>query len=159
MAPFDPGNPFQYAYENMLNMILRMAMHHVDRQSNAEDIAQDAFVKLLEHRRPFASEEHLKAWMIRVTLNLCKNHNRAANQRNVPLPDQVPVNPPDRSVLLAVRQLPANYRTAIYLHYFEGYTAREIASLLRRKQNTILSWLKRGRDQLRQQLIGGFDDE
>ena len=159
MAPFDPENPFPYAYDNLLHPILRIAMHHVERQSNAEDITQDAFVKLLEHRRPFASEEHLKAWMIRVTLNLCKNHNRAANQRNAPLPDQVPVNPPDRSVLLAVRQLPEKYRTAIFLHYFEGYTAREMAILLGRSQNTILSWLKRGREQLRQQLIGGFDDE
>lgn len=159
MDSFNPGNPFPYAYENLLDTVLRIARHHVEGPSDAEDITQDVFVTLLEHRRPFASAEHLKAWMIRVTLNRCRNHNRSASRRNVPLPDQIPVDPPDRSVLQAVRSLPAPYRTVIYLHYFEGYSAREMAGLLRRKQNTVLTWLKRGRDHLRQHMIGGFDDE
>ena len=63
------------------------------------------------------------------------------------------------SVLEAVKALPENYRNAIYLHYYEGYTAKEIGKILDSKENTVLSWLSRGRAALRKEMIGGFEDE
>ena len=63
------------------------------------------------------------------------------------------------SVLEAVRALPENYRNAVYLHYSEGYTAKEIGKILDAKPNTVLSWLSRGRAMLKEEMIGGFDDE
>ena len=62
------------------------------------------------------------------------------------------------SVLDEVRALPAPYRSTLYLHYFEGYTAAEIGRILGAKRNTVLSWLARGRQALRERMIGGFDD-
>ena len=58
-----------------------------------------------------------------------------------------------------VRALPEHYRSAIYLHYYEGYTAAEIGTMLRASPNTVLSWLSRGRKKLKERMIGGFDDE
>ena len=63
------------------------------------------------------------------------------------------------NVLHAVKALPENYRNTIYLHYYEGYTASEIGRILGVKKNTVLSWLSRGRECLRKELDGGFDDE
>ena len=75
-------------------------------------------------------------------------------ERPLPAPAEEP-----SSVLEEVRALPEPYRNAIYLHYFEGYTAAEIGSILGAKRNTVLSWLARGRQALRARMIGGFDDE
>ena len=58
-----------------------------------------------------------------------------------------------------MRALPEPYRNAIYLHYFEGYTAKEIGEILGAKRNTVLSWLARGRQALRERMIGGFEHE
>ena len=65
----------------------------------------------------------------------------------------------ETDTLKAVKSLPENYRNTIYLHYYEGYTAKEIGRILDAKENTVLSWLSRGREALRKELDGGFDDE
>lgn len=67
--------------------------------------------------------------------------------------------PEPSSVLDEVKALPTHYRNAIYLHYFEGYTAAEIGKITGRSVGTVLSWLSRGRDALKKRMIGGFDDE
>ena len=78
-------------------------------------------------------EEHLKAWLLRVAINRCRDLTRAAYQKdteldeNLPAPEQMP----DGSVLDAVRTLPENYRNSVYLHYYEGYTAAEIGRMMK----------------------------
>ena len=77
----------------------------------------------------------------------------------VPLTEAIPApEAAEPSVLDEVRALPAPYRSTLYLHYFEGYTAAEIGRILGAKRNTVLSWLARGRQALRERMIGGFDD-
>ena len=143
--------------QKMLNFSRRL----VEDAADAEDVVQDVFEKLLHYNGIFESEEHLKAWLLRVAINRCRDLTRAAHQKdteldeNLPAPDEFA----DGSVLDAVRALPENYRNAIYLHYYEGYTAAEIGRMLGAPSNTVLSWLRRARAQLHTMLKEEIEDE
>lgn len=159
MAKNISGNDaFKAAYEKFTDTVYRVACHNTVTYADAEDITQEVFMKILTYKKGFESEEHLKAWLIRVTINLCHNLNRK-NSRFDELTDNIPASERDSDILLCVKALPENYRNAIYLHYYEGYTAAEIAEITNSKQNTVLSYLSRGREILRKQMIGGFEDE
>lgn len=152
------GDAFRLAFEAYTDTVYRVAVHNTRSASDAEDVTQEVFLRLLQCRKAFRDTEHLKAWLIRVTINLCKNHLRDT-RREIPTADvPEPLHAESGSVLDAVRALPENERNAIYLHYYEGYTAAEIASILGSRTNTVLSWLRRGREKLREAL-GGLDDE
>ena len=109
----------------------------------------------------FESEEHLKAWLLRVAINRCHDLTRAAHQKDTELDENLPAPDAfeDGSVLDAVRSLPENYRNAIYLHYYEGYTAAEVGRMLGAPTNTVLSWLRRARAQLHTMLREEIEDE
>ena len=122
---------------------------------------QDVFEKLLNYSGRFESEEHLKAWLLRVAINRCHDLTRAAHQKDTELDENLPAPDAfeDGSVLDAVRSLPENYRNAIYLHYYEGYTAAEVGRMLGAPTNTVLSWLRRARAQLHTMLREEIEDE
>ena len=143
---------FSYAVEHYLDTVYRAAFHAAPSPQDAEDVAQEVVEALLRSGKRFREPEHLRAWLLRVTVNKCKNLYRAKRRTEVPLTEAIP------SVLDEVRALPAPYRSTLYLHYFEGYTAAEIGRILGAKRNTVLSWLARGRQALRERMIGGFDD-
>ena len=92
---------------------------------------------------------------------LCRDLTRAAHQKDTELDENLPAPEEleDGSVLDAVRALPENYRNAIYLHYYEGYTAAEIGRMMGAPSNTVLSWLRRGRAQLHTMLKEEIEDE
>lgn len=151
---------FSFAFKQFTDTVYRVALHNTANFSDAEDVTQEVFVKLLETNKAFRDSEHLKAWLIRVTINLCRDKMKKSSRET--LVENVFPNKPneDKSdVLEAVKALPEKYRNAIYLHYYEGYTAKEIGKILDAKESTVLSWLSRGRDALRKELDGGFDDE
>lgn len=146
--------------ETNLDMVYRIALHHTSNISDADDITQEVFVKYISSPKIFESDEYLKAWLIRVTINLCKNHYRLLRKTVVGLQDDFPAPTPiNQYILDEVRKLKPNFRNVIYLHYYEGYTAKEIGKILGVSQNTVLSWLKRGREALRSKLDGGDFDE
>ncbi len=150
---------FRLAVERYSDTVYRAAVHHCNG-SDAEDVVQDVYERLLRHGGGFESEEHLKAWLLRVTINRCHDLTRAASQKDVRLDESVPAPPAaDGSVLAAVRALPENYRSAIYLHYYEGYTAAEIGRMMGAPTNTVLSWLRRARVQLHTMLGEEIEDE
>ncbi len=151
---------FPYAFSQFTDTVYRVAVHNSARTADAEDITQSVFVKLLESEKAFRGTEHLKAWLIRVTINLCRDELRK-NANIVLCEAPLPKNAAEKedSVIEAVRALPENYRNAVYLHYYEGYSAKEIGKILDAKPNTVLSWLSRGRAMLKEEMIGGFDDE
>lgn len=151
---------FPYAFSQFTDTVYRVAVHNSARTADAEDITQSVFVKLLESEKAFRGTEHLKAWLIRVTINLCRDELRK-NANIVLCEAPLPKNAAERedSVIEAVRALPENYRNTVYLHYYEGYSAKEIGKILDAKPNTVLSWLSRGRAMLKKEMIGGFDDE
>lgn len=153
------ADSFSLAFDRYTDMVYRIALHSTSNLEDAEDITQEVFLRLLDSSKRFESEEHLKAWLIRVAINTCHSHFRG--RREIPV-EQLPEQgeaAPETPVLDEVRLLPEKYRNAIYLHYYEGYTAKEIAGILHTRQNTVLSWLKRGRELLRRQMTGGFEDE
>ena len=161
MTVFIKGkDAFSFAFKQFTDTVYRVALHNTANFSDAEDVTQEVFVKLLETNKVFRDSEHLKAWLIRVTINLCRDKMKKSSRET--LVENVFPNKPneDKSeVLEAVKALPEKYRNAIYLHYYEGYTAKEIGKILDAKESTVLSWLSRGRDALRKELDGGFDDE
>ena len=152
--------PFSYAYEHYLDTVFRVAVHNAPTRADAEDVTQEVFEALLASGKSFADPEHLKAWLIRVALNRCKNLHRAKRSGEVALDHTLAApDSPEATVLDEVRALPEHYRNAIYLHYFEGYTAAEIGQIMGAGRNTVLTWLARGRQALRERMIGGFDDD
>ena len=139
--------------------VYRLALCRIQSVQDAEDVYQDVFLRLLGQEASAWDGEHLRAWLLRVTVNKCKNLYRAKRRTEVPLTEAIPApEAAEPSVLDEVRALPAPYRSTLYLHYFEGYTAAEIGRILGAKRNTVLSWLARGRQALRERMIGGFDD-
>ncbi len=154
---------FSYIFKNFSDTVYRIAIHNTDSVSDAEDITQEVFVKLLETSKTFRDNEHIKAWLIRVTLNKCRNLRRDG-KRSSPTDTDLSVYEADDnsiSVLDAVKKLPVNHRNAVYLHYYEGYTAKEIGKLLSVSTNTVLSWLRRSRKALKFDLDerGDFNEQ
>lgn len=149
------------AVEQYADTVRRICLVHLKNYADTEDIFQTVFVKYLLHTAPFASPEHERAWVIRVTINACKDLLRSVfHRRTVPLEEvaELPAPPEEhRAVLQAVQALPGAYRDVVYLHYYEGYTAPEIAGILGKNVNTIYTRLTRARGLLRQAL-GGDDD-
>lgn len=145
------------------DMVYRTAYHALCDTHYAEDITQEVFLKLCHAMPDFESEEHEKAWILRVTINMCKNYNkRVYTHPSVELSETIPINDEyrtDGTVLSAVKALPEKYRTAVYLYYFEGYQIKEIAEIMKSNQNTVSSLLMRARNKLSSMLGGEFDNE
>ncbi|MBR4193365.1 MAG: sigma-70 family RNA polymerase sigma factor [Oscillospiraceae bacterium] len=115
------------AYQKQLLVI---AFHYCGNRDDAEDVVQEVFVRLWAQLRP-PQGEHLRSWLIRVTVNRCRDHLRSAHlRRRAPIEaaDRVLTEPDEtaRSVYDAVTALPLPYREVVILHYYAGYTTREI---------------------------------
>lgn len=140
------------------DLILRVSYTYLKSVHDAEDICQTVFLKLLTNEREFDSMEHEKAWILRAAINACKDELRAFRRKSEPL-DNVRETAapalPESDTLDAVMALPQNYREAIYLFYFEGYSVKEIAKLLHKSESAVAAHLSRGRKYLRTILLGG----
>lgn len=142
--------------EAYADMILRISYQYLKQTCDAEDICQTVFLKYFTGNCQFDSAEHEKAWIIRTTINACKDHMKSAFfRRTVPLEEAAAMAAPqipDSGILEAVRTLPRNYRISIYLYYYEGYSAREIGDILGKSEGTVVQYLSRGRKKLKQLL-------
>jgi len=152
---------FSDAVNKHTNMLIRVAFSYTKNIIDAQDIVQEVFLKLLENNPVFVSDEHEKAWLIRVTVNLCRNLFKTVwSKRIVQLDEKMSSLPPqENEVLSAVLELPSDYRIVVYLFYFEQYSIKEIASILKRRDNTVGSQLYRARKLLKTKLKEDFDDE
>lgn len=135
-------------YENRL---YRTALAILGNREDAEDVIQEVFIKVFQKAPLFASEEHEKAWLIRVTVNQCRSILRSPwRQIRTALLDSYPAaSPEQRNVMEAVLELPWKYRIVIHLFYYEGYSVREISGLTGQKESTVRSQLTRAREMLR----------
>lgn len=142
------------------DMVFRLCMVNLRNHADAEDVFQTVFLKYTLNSKPFQSAEQEKAWLIRVTLNECRDLLKSFFRKNtVSLEEAETVISPEHSIVLdAVRSLPKDYRNAVYLHYYEGYTAPEIATILKKNPNTVYTHLTRGRNMLKK-ILGGEADE
>lgn len=151
------------AIEQYADTVRRICLLHLKNETDTEDIFQTVFLKYALSSAVFESEEHEKAWLIRVTINACKDllksffRNHTVSLQEV-IEQAQPTSDEHAEVMEAVLNLPQKYRNVIYLHYYEGYTAPEIGRLLNKNVNTIYTLLTRARQMLKKEL-GGEDDE
>ena len=145
------------AIDQYADMVTRLCLLRLKSRADSEDVFQEVFLKYAMFRGEFTSAEHEKAWLIRVTLNACRDSLRSAfRTKTVPLEllgEQAA--PEQRAVLSEMLALPQKYRDVLYLHDYEGYTAAETGEILGKKENTVYSLLSRGRELLRRAMTGG----
>ena len=146
------------AIEQYADMIRRICFMYLKNQADTEDIFQNVFLKYLLHPEPFASDEHEKAWLIRISINACKDLLKSAFRRSVPLDAIVErgvrMRDEQSDMTAAVLGLPKKYQDIIYLFYYEGYSAVEIAEMVEKPVNTVYSLLGRAREMLKKTLGG-----
>lgn len=147
------------AAKKYADMLVRVSFTYVKNRQDAEDIAHDVFLKLIEKMPVFENEDHQKAWLLRVAINLSKNHLKTSwFRKTTSLDYNISLLTHDENdVLSAVQQLPVKYRSAIHLFYIEGYSISEVAAMLGRKESTVGSQLHRARIMLKSKLKEDFD--
>jgi RNA polymerase sigma-70 factor (ECF subfamily) len=147
--------------EKYSDMVYRIALTRCQSIENAEDIFQEVFMKYSERAPVFENCEHEKAWFIRVTINLSKNIRKSVwNKRVTKLEDNIILeNDNEKEIFEIVSKLPKNYKTVIYLFYYEGYKVKEISKLMKTSEGTIKTWLFRAREMLKEKIEGGFENE
>ena len=148
--------------EKYFNTVYRLALNQMKNKELAEDVTQDVFLKYINIDKDFESEEHVKAWLIRVTVNTCKNiFNAAWFKKSAPLEEDIAYEEKDdmSDVYSAVMELPKKYKAVIHLFYYEDMSIASIASCLNEKESTIKSQLHRAREILKKTLKGGCDLE
>ena len=137
-------------------MLLRLACTRLKSPADAEDAVQEVFLRLLSRPVEFRDKEHEKAWLIRCTLHRAADIRKRAEKKNLPLEAagerSAPEEPTADYILDAVRSLPKKYSGILYLHYYEGYTAKEIGRFLGLPAATVGTRLARGRDRLKKLL-------
>ena len=142
--------------------VYKIALSQTRDRNDAEDIFQEVFLRLVRNKKEILTAEHMKAWLIRVTLNCCKKHfSSAFRRKTAELSEDIPYIPPDElQIYHEVLALPKKYRTAIHLFYYEDLSIETIAEMLNAKPSTVKSHLFRGRQLLKEKLKGeyGFDE-
>jgi len=140
--------------------LFRLCLVTLGNASDAEDAVQETFLTYIKKTPVFKDPEHEKAWLIRVTANACKDLLKNFFRRNTVSLETVgekswELSEEHLTIHQAVHTLPKNYREVIYLHYYEGYTAVEIAGILKRNPNTVYTHLRKGKELLREALDNG----
>lgn len=144
--------------ETYADTVWRLCLVYMRNKADAEDAFQNVFMKLNQQWPKFNSEGHIKAWLIRVTINECKNQLKSFWRKHVITIDEVicPIeNDNNKEVVKVVMQLPTKYRDVLYLHYFEGYKVNELVTILKSNESTIKTRLKRARELLKKELVEG----
>jgi RNA polymerase sigma-70 factor (ECF subfamily) len=149
---------FNNLVKTYMDTVFRLALNYVKCYQTAEDITQNVFIKLFHSNKSFESENHIRYWLIRVTINECKKILLSPWRKIVPIEeymDTVSFPSQEHSDLFyAVMSLPKKYRVVIYLHYYEEYSTEEISKLLGVPSATVRTQLKRGRALLKSNLEG-----
>lgn len=152
---------FNEMYERYKEMLYRIAFTYVKNNEDVEDILQEVFIKRMYHVERFETEEHEKRWMIRVTVNMAKNSLKSFWSRNKVTMDELlesaevlqwSFNEDEKYIFNEIMRLPDKQRIAIYLHYFEGYSCKEIADIVKCKESAVKMRLQKGRELLRESL-------
>lgn len=155
---------FGELYEKYATDVLRVSYFYLGDRQRAEDVCQDVFVRLMTHT-PELEEGREKAWLLKVALNRCRDLWRGAWIKRVvlgspafemiPAPDEHERRDEEEAMMVAIHQLPAAFREAILLYYYQGYGINEIAQMLDLPEGTISSRLSRARKKLEEILTEG----
>lgn len=146
--------------------MLRMCCVYLADEHLAQDAVQDAFIKIYRSYRPIPDKAAEKAWVMKVTVNVCKDYLRSAWKRRVNLVDQYPEIPAQEApkteegrLVQEIMALKPKYREVILLHYYQQLRVGEIAQVLGAPQSTVSIRLRRARDLLKKRLEGGPYEE
>ena len=150
---------FNKKYDKYSALIYRLAFQYTLNKATAEDITQDVFIKLFVNNKRFANDEHEKAWIIRVTINHCKNILQSKNNSHLQWLDTEHIDEhfENRSIekidiQQSIKDLSQNERTIILLYYYEDLTTKQISKYLKMNENTVKSHLKRAKIKLKNNL-------
>lgn len=151
----DGNNRFETAYTNYADTMYRIALSHMARKEDAEDVVHDVFIKYMQTSPSFADDDHERAWLIRVTVNRCRDLlRRRAIRRTVgfdeieePSAEEEPYE--GNGVIAMVSTLPEKYRSVMVLHYLEGVSVEQCASILGLSVSAVKMRLSRGREMLK----------
>lgn len=144
------------------DLVYRIAYSQTHQRCDADDLFQEVFLRYCQRAPVFDSEEHCKAWLIRVTINCARKRYATAWHRRVVLcePECIVYAQPSETALdEALSRLSQSDQAVLHLYYFEGYTTDEIASLLCKRPAAIRARLSRARERLRSQLKGELSCE
>lgn len=147
---------FTEVYELHKNHVYAIAFSYMKNAEDAMDITQDTFIKLLGSSEDFQSSEHVKAWLLRVAINNCKNALRSKKHiADEEVSEEIPYEDKTESMELLkhVNALPEKYRIPIHLFYYEEYSVKEIAQIMDITETNIKVRLKRGREKLSSILV------
>lgn len=150
---------FSYLAKRYMDTVFRLAFNYTKSQSEADDVTQEVLIKLYRTEKEFESEEHIKHWIIRVTINECKKTFLSPWKRIEPIEDYASTlsftSPEHSELFYAVMDLPKKYRVPIFLHYYEDYSCEEISSFLGIANATVRTRLRRGREMLKTEIQEG----
>ena len=152
------------AFRRYGDRVYRAAFSVCQNPADADDVTQDAFLRYHTRGEDYESEEHLKAWLLRVAINRARDLTASFWRKNTAaLADYMETlvfqAPEDSDLFRAVMALPEKYRVVIHLFYYEEYSVEEIAQLLRRRPGTVKSQLSRGRALLKTALKEAWNDD
>ena len=156
--------PVQDLMNMYKNNVYAVAFSICKNTSDAEDVVQDTFLQYYMTHKNFDNEQHIRAWLLRVAINKAKNIQSSFWHRNgMPLDDFIETlsfeTPETKELFEEVMKLPEKYRVVVHLFYYEDYSIKEIAKILRTTESNIKVRLLRGRVKLKDALKEGWEDE
>ena len=156
--------PVQKLVERYQQNLYAAAFNVCKNQMDAEDIVQEAFLQYYTSKKEFDDEQHIRAWLIRVVINKAKNCNLTFwKKHKCSLEDYMETleftDTHSRDLFEEVMKLPEKYRIVIHLFYYEDYSVREIADILKLSESNAKVRLTRGRTLLRNVLKEEWDDD
>lgn len=147
----------QKAFTEYGDMVWKLAITRLKNTAAADDILQEVFVRYIKSKPVFCNREHLKAWLIRVTLNCVKKYVTCAYIKHfAPIEENINYLEQNQNddVYLAVLSLATKYRVVIHLYYYENLSVSEVASVLKISESAVKQRLKRAREMLKEYMTG-----
>ncbi len=149
------------AIDTYADMVRKVCFVHCKNEADVDDVFQEVFLKYYHHQKDFKDAEHEKAWILRVTINACHDLFRGWFKQKVDLSEDMNQFSIDREssggqLLEYVRELNPKLRNVLYLHYYEGYTMKEISEIINVNENTVSTWIRRGKAKLKEMIGGDF---
>ncbi len=149
----------EMAVERYCDMVYRISLTITGNEEDARDVFQETFLRLVKNQHKITSEEHLKAWLIRVATNCAKTAAASMwNRMTQGITEEIQASEKgdgDSALLEELRKLSPKYSLVLYLYYYEGYSVKEIGGILGKNENSIKTQLARGRKLLRKNLEKG----
>ena len=149
---------FSDMYEKFAKPVYGVCLLYLKNKEDAEEAVTESFIRLMESNKDFENDDHAKAYLMKTSVNICKNILKSAWRRNVVHDEDIMAymtTEEEKGIMEDVLLLPPKYRIIIYMHYYQGYKAQEIADILNISLSAVLSRLSRGRGKLKEILTEG----